>query len=220
LPDPIRIHPILCGLAYAYLLETSHGLFLVDSGSPGQQDRIYTKMKQVGRTDLRMIWITHAHYDHYGSAQALRRLTGAKIGVHPADAKSMCLGRTPLGTAHNHGFFFFLLMPLLNRMNPLPATDPDITLQDGNTLERFGLEASILHTPGHTCLLINNGAAFSGDLLGNLLGPRLQYLVASDWSQLPGSLKRLQAANPKWTYTGHRPKVVSGKTLQKLNSKS
>jgi glyoxylase-like metal-dependent hydrolase (beta-lactamase superfamily II) len=49
-------------------------------------------MKELGRTDLKAIWITHAHYDHYGSAATLRRATGARIGVHPADANYLVRG--------------------------------------------------------------------------------------------------------------------------------
>lgn len=216
----MRIHPLTCGLGFAFLLEEPHGLYLIDAGSPGEQGRVLQKMEELGRSDLRLIWITHAHYDHYGSAAALRDLTGAPIGVHPADAGSLSNGETPLGTPRHHGILFSLVVPLLTRVKPLPATAPDSTLEDGETLERFGLNARVLHTPGHTpghtSLLLSDGTAFAGDLIGRTLGAQLQRLAATDWSQLPDSLRRLQDARPERVYTGHSGRPVPGKTLQKI----
>lgn len=202
------------------MIEAPWGLFLVDSGSPGHHLRVLDRMKVLGRADLKLIWITHAHYDHYGSAAALRRLTGALIGVHPADAESLRAGRSPLGKPRRHGMLFPLVQPLLNLAWRLPATPPDFTLEDGDTLEQFGLPARILHTPGHTpghtCLLLPDGTALAGDLLGRHPAPQLQHLLAADWTQLPGSLRKLQAARPEWVYTGHSAQPLPGRVVQRI----
>lgn len=91
---------------------------------------------------------------------------------------------------------------------------------DGDTLGGLGVSVSVLHTPGHTdgsaCLIVDGGLAFVGDLLSGLLRPRLQHVFAVDWSQLPHSLKRLQAVRPEWVYTGHRRRPVSGAVVQAL----
>lgn len=214
----MRIHLIPCGLGVSFLIETDRGLFLIDAGSPGQQDVVLAKMRALGRTDLKLIWVTHAHYDHYGSAAALRQQTGAVIGVHPADAASMAAGQSPLGTSRSYGFIYPLAQRVLNRVRPLPAAPPDFTLEDGQTLHSFGLNASVLHTPGHTpghtCLLLDEGTAFVADLLGSFPRLRLQGLLAVDWSQLPHSLERLQAAKPQWIYTGHGRRRLPGVLIQ------
>ncbi len=188
------------------MIEAPWGLCLVDSGSPGQHLRVLDKMKQLGRADLKLIWITHAHYDHYGSAAALRALTGALIGVHPADAESLRAGKSPLGRPRRHGRLFPLVQPLLNLASRLPATPPDFTLEDGETLEQYGLQARILHTP------------LAGDLLGRHPAPRLQHLLAADWAQLPGSLRKLQAAHPEWVYTGHSAQPLPGRVVQAIKA--
>jgi len=203
-----------------YLIETDQGLFLVDSGSPGQQDCVLAKMRLLGRTDLKLIWITHAHYDHYGSAAALREMTGALIGVHPADVWSMTNGQTSLGSWRSYGFIYPPALSLVNRRRPLLATSPDFTLVDGQTLEPFGLNATILHTPGHTpghtCVLMEDGTAFVGDLIGGFPRPRVQGLLATDWDEMPRSLARLQLARPTWIYTGHLRHKLPGSILNKL----
>lgn len=214
----MQIYPVSCGLGVAFLIEIDSGLFLVDCGSPGEQNRVLAKMSELGHKELKLIWITHAHYDHYGSAAALRELTGAVIGVHPADAGSMISGQSPLGTWRSYGFIYPSGQKAANWLHPLPETPPDFTLEDGQTLAPFGLNARILHTPGHTpghtCLLLEGGTAFAGDLVAiahHRLKP--QGLLATGWSQLPASLARLEAAHPVWVYTGHALHKVPGLPL-------
>ncbi|MFZ3070639.1 MAG: MBL fold metallo-hydrolase [Anaerolineaceae bacterium] len=217
--DQVRIHPISCGLGFAFLVETHQGLFLIDSGSPGHENRVLAKMKELGRRDLKLIWITHAHYDHYGSAAALRAMTGAQIGVHPADAESMVNGRSPLGSPHSHGFLLQIGQYVAVQLQPLPATPPDFMLEDKGTLEAFGLDASVVytpgHTPGHTCLQVG-GIVFAGDLLGQGRSVKPQGLLATDWEQIRESCDRLYAVHPEWVYTGHSPKPVPGRVLNQI----
>lgn len=219
---PITLHILDCGLGLGFLLETSRGLFLIDCGSPGQELKVLEKMKELGRTDLKLIWITHAHYDHYGSAAALRKLTGARIGAHSADAESLTCGRSPLGTPRQYGFIYFIAQPLVSLALPLHPTPPDFTLEDGDSLESYGLEAVAVHTPGHTpghsSLLLKNGTAFAGDLIGGSAHPHVQSLLATDWSQLSGSLDHLQAAQPDWVYSGHSHHPVPGSLFQQIKS--
>lgn len=213
----MNIYPLSCGFGLAFLIETPTGLFLIDSGSPGQQDRVLEKMRALGRNDLKLIWITHAHYDHYGSAAALREITGACIGVHPADAVYMSASESPLGTSRQYGFIYPAAQKLLRRIWPLPTAAPDFTLVDGEKLDQYGLDATILHTPGHTpghtCVLLPDGTAFVGDLIGGFPRPRVQSLLATDWGQLGGSLSRLQAKAPQWIYTGHVRRKIPGSLL-------
>jgi hydroxyacylglutathione hydrolase len=216
--NQMRIHPLRCGLGTAFLIETPKGLYLIDSGSPGQQNRVLKKMREIGRSDLKLIWVTHAHYDHYGSAAALRELTGARIGVHSADAADMAAGRSLIGSSRRYGFIYPPAQRMAMLINPLAKTPPDFTLEDGDTLAAYGLNAVVLHTPGHTpghsCLRLEGGIVFAGDLLGGFPRPALQSLLATDWRQLPGSLAKLRAAGAKWVYLGHSPRPLEGSLLQ------
>ena len=216
----MRIHVLTCGIGLGFLVELPHGLYLIDSGSPGMHAPVLAKMKALKRTDLILVWITHAHYDHYGSAAALREQTGAQIGVHPADAQFLARGQSPLGTAHNYGFLFRPAQSVLQRIAPLPHTSVDFTLEDGETFERFGWDATVLHTPGHTpghtSLMLSGGIAFAGDLIAGVPKKRIQYLVATDWSQLPGSLEKLKAAQPECVYTGHSFRPMPGDVFQTI----
>lgn len=216
----MNVYPISCGLGYVFLIETNLELFLIDAGSPGHHEQVITIVKQLGMTNVKLIIITHAHYDHYGSASAIKRQTNSSIAVHHLDAESMQKGESPLGTPRNRGVFFPPILWVLDKVNPLPPTFPDILLKDGDSLVEFGLDAMVLHTPGHTnghcCIVLRNGIVFAGDLLGRVPYLKPQNLLATDWGQIPESIKKLKKVNPTKIYTGHSKKPIQGKKLDYL----
>ena len=211
------------GFSHAYLLETDAGLYLVDAGAPGSEGIVLRCMHSLGRDDLRLIFITHAHLDHYGSAAALSRETGAPVAIHRADAEAMANGDTPLGRVRGSGKLVKYFLPLVDRILPLEAREPDLILENGDRLESFDLDAALLHLPGHTpgssALLVDGGHAFVGDLLSTNGKPHLQRYYADDWSQIPDSLARLVEQQPSWVYPGHGARPFPGTELESLLSK-
>jgi glyoxylase-like metal-dependent hydrolase (beta-lactamase superfamily II) len=217
--SPVRVHSIQAGMSRAYLIEDEAGLMLVDAGSPGHEQKILDVMHTLGRTDLKLIVITHAHFDHYGSAAALRRITGAPIAIHAADSEAMAQGRTPLGSVRSWGIFGKLLLPLGEQIWPPENTPADLVFEDGYRFDEFGIDAVAIHTPGHTpgssTVLIENTLAYVGDLISSRPWLFAQRYYADDWSQIPTSVARLIELNPAWIFPGHgRP--VRGERLLKL----
>ena len=111
-------------------------------------------------------------------------------------------------------------MPLIESfLRPEPVT-PDLLLEERNCLGDFGLDARVIHTPGHTlgssCLIVEERIGFVGDLLSNTSRPHLQSLYAEDWSLLKQSYARLQGTELETVYPGHGRRPVSGKALQRL----
>jgi len=220
MPKQPRIHSLTLGMAQAYLIESSEGLVLLDAGSPGHELKVINMMEVLERSDLRLIFITHAHLDHYGSAAALRRLTGAPIAIHKEDAEAMADGDTQLGISRGRGKLLPPVFRLVQRFINIEPTSPDIVMSDGDSIEKYGLAARLLHTPGHTAgsssLIVSEKIAFVGDLMTNRDRPRLQRLYAQDWSGLAESLNRLQKQDPNLVYPGHGKKPISNLELHSL----
>jgi glyoxylase-like metal-dependent hydrolase (beta-lactamase superfamily II) len=104
-----------------HLIEGRDGVVLVDAGAPRKEELILRRLREIGRDDLRLIYITHDHLDHYGSAAAVKRSTGAAIAVHEADAEAMALGRTPLGSVRLWGHLVkALLLVAPEHLRPHP----------------------------------------------------------------------------------------------------
>jgi hydroxyacylglutathione hydrolase len=217
-----QVHSLSLGLARAYLIESPGGMVLVDCGSPGQERKVIQAMRMLGRSDLRMIFITHAHLDHYGSAAALRRITGAPVAIHRLDAAAMSHARTDIGTARSLGHLIRLAIPLAEQLLHPEPLDADLLLEDGDDLELADIKTYILHVPGHTpgsaCLIAQDRLAFVGDLILTSGYPRAQKFFAQDWTLIPASLRRLQSLNPEWVYPGHGTRALHGDELQKLEA--
>jgi glyoxylase-like metal-dependent hydrolase (beta-lactamase superfamily II) len=203
----LKVTSISLLISRAYLVEHDNGVILVDAGMPGEERRILRKINANGYDDLSLVYITHAHIDHYGSAAALREITGAPIAVHSEDSEAMSLGETRLGTAKGSGRLVEFMFPIIQRLWHTPSTPADIVLEDGDDLSHLGMKARVLHTPGHTlgssCLLVED-VAFVGDLVTSTgRHPRMQRYYAESWPLLETSIMRLMDADPQLAYPGH-----------------
>ncbi len=207
----LRIQAVQAGLSIAYVLEFDDGLVLVDAGSPGCEHTILRAIEASGSYDVRLIFITHAHFDHYGSAAAIRRQTGAPIAVHAADAEALTQGRTPLGHVRSWGILGKLALPLAERLWPPEPTVPDIVVENGDTFEEFGIDARVVHTPGHTpgssSLFVNGDLLFVGDLISSRPWLFVQCYYVSNWEEIALSMKRILQLNLSRVFPGHGPPV-------------
>ena len=203
----VAIHTLSLSMANVYVIENQLGLVLVDAGMPGNERKILSYISRLNGKQLDLIYITHAHLDHYGTAAALKRATGAPIAVHHQDALAMRKGETSLGSVRGRGKLLELIFPLVVRLSNLEPTVPDIVVEDQQDLSEFGVSAQVIHTPGHTpgssILWVGERFAFAGDLVTNTHRAMPQRYFATDWSQLTPRVVRLRSLNPEFTYPGH-----------------
>ena len=127
---------------------------------------------------------------------------------------------SPLGSVRGRGKLVVGLLHLFGTFLAPGPTPADILLDEGEDLASFGLDAVVVHTPGHTpcssSLLVEKRLALVGDLLSTRGQPHVQRFYATDWSLIQASLTRIQALKPEWVYTGHGSRPMSGKVLQEL----
>ncbi len=196
------VHRIDLFVTNAFLIETDNGVILVDAGMPFQQGRILRALGKIGREDdLKLIYITHAHVDHYGSATALHEATGAPIAVHRGDVETMAAGESPLGQIRDLQWLSIRTLPYIERMIALLApTETDLVLEDGQRLDEYGVDGYVLYTPGHTpgssTLILDDQYAFAGDLVSATGNPHAQNSYAFSWARIASSLRRLQDLDP------------------------
>ena len=219
MPD-FEIVQLKTRLSNAFLVAGPEVVLLVDAGSPGDAGFIRKALLRFAPRKLALIYLTHAHYDHFGAAAALTRATGAPIAIHAADAQACLLGETQLGTARGRGRLARYGLALLERVFPVEGFLPFIRLQAGDRLDKYGFPARVLHTPGHTpgssSLIFDEGVTFAGDLVSTTGGPHAQKYYARDWQALARSLARLQAERPRLVYPGHGARPLARDELLAL----
>ena len=220
---PVNVHTIRVGVSFCYLVEGDDGVVLVDAGFRGHERKIIRHLHRLDHKDLRLVFVTHAHMDHYGSAAALRRLTEAPVGIHSADREAMARGQTPLGDVRGWGKVMKRLMPLFERFKGPEPAQADVLFEDRARLDEFGIDAEVLHTPGHTpgssTLVVEGRIAFVGDLVSTRGRPHAQLFYATNWSALARSLRRLQGLDLEQVFTGHGPRPMSGRAFKRLRAR-
>jgi len=124
--------------ANVYLVTNGKELAIIDTGTPGNAQKIidYVEKKGFEPTDVKFIVLTHHHMDHVGSAKQLRDLTNAQVAVHENDADYVS-GQRPL--------------PVPKHARPraavtIESVPVDIRLKEGDKIA--GLVVHLL--PGHT----------------------------------------------------------------------
>jgi hydroxyacylglutathione hydrolase len=209
----MQIHTISMGFVNAYLVEMGGGLALVDTGIAGQEQKILARAREVGG-EIKLIYITHAHGDHTGSAAALRRLTGAPVVVHRLDGPAMASGHME---PHIRRGPMRLLSPLLRRISTVIPLQADRLLDDGDRLDEFGLAGSVVllagHTPGSTCLRLDDGTGFLGDLVSTNGDAHLQRSIVDDYPALRDSFQRLRTLGLTTAFVGHGRRALTGSEL-------
>jgi glyoxylase-like metal-dependent hydrolase (beta-lactamase superfamily II) len=198
------------GPSAAYAIETRDGLILVDTGLEPQAQRVKSDLADLGldwRT-LAAIFLTHAHGDHCGGAEALRKATHATIYAGAGDADVIRSG------GPRDAVFSTFDMP-----NHEPhSTRVDHPLKGGEHVV-FGdvsIDALALpgHTPGSTGYVMSRGnqhILFTGDVImqleGKAVGTYSAYLAPryrGDASTYLASLRELRKMPvPDFVLPGH-----------------
>jgi YhcH/YjgK/YiaL family protein len=75
--------------ACPYLIDTGDGLILIDTGYGHEKPSIPDNIRTLGFRveDVKIIIHSHGHFDHFGSGNALRSLTGAKVYMSAVDTQ-------------------------------------------------------------------------------------------------------------------------------------
>jgi metallo-beta-lactamase class B len=123
-----------------YLITTSQGHVLVNAGLAESVPLIQQSIAKLGFkfNDVKILLISHAHFDHDAGAARIKELTGAKYMVMDADV--------PVVESGGKEDFFYGKRP-----NTLyPPAKVDRVLHDGDTVKLGDVVLTAHLTPGHT----------------------------------------------------------------------
>ena len=219
-----------------YLIEAEGRLTLVDAGFPGHYDTFIAALPSIGRElkDVKAIVLTHAHADHTGFAERVRRELNIPVFVHEAElpAAQHVAQIPPTGLLLNAWRPFVLSKILIGAVKSgAPQTESikgPTACRHGEVLDIPG-RPRIIHVPGHTtgsCMfyLEDRKVLFSGDaivtlnlLTGEDVGPCVPPgRVNADVNQAKRSVAGLEELGTLTLLPGHgRPWQGTTKELMK-----
>jgi metallo-beta-lactamase class B len=123
-----------------YLVTTSQGHVLINAGLDDSVPMIEQSVEKLGFrfSDIKILLISHAHYDHDAGAAQIMKLTGAKYMVMDTDV--------PVVESGGKEDFFYASTPGML----YPAAKVDRVLHDGETVSVGDTVLTAHLTPGHT----------------------------------------------------------------------
>ena len=124
----------------SYLIVTPQGDILINSSLESSVPLIRRSVETLGFkfSDIKILLISHAHYDHCAGSARIKQLTGARYYVMDADVSVVESGGK---TDFNYG-----ADPAMR----FPPTHVDRVLHDGDTVRFGGSVLTARLTPGHT----------------------------------------------------------------------
>jgi len=122
-----------------YLITTPSGNILINTGLAASAPQIKHNVEKLGFkfNDIKILLITHAHYDHVGALAEIKKMTGAKLMVNENDSAVLADG----------GMSDFALGIYERSFAPVKA---DRYLHDHDMISLGDMHLEMLHHPGHT----------------------------------------------------------------------
>jgi hydroxyacylglutathione hydrolase len=209
----LNIYPIPLGFTNSYIIHYV-GAVMIEGGYPKTLKDFKAAIEKIpiNPEDIKLMIITHGHWDHIGSAKEIKAFTGAKIALHREEKEWLEKGLKPLPPGVTlWGRIFKAGMAMSMPFIKIPPAKVDVVLGDeGLSLEEYGVPGKVLHTPGHSpgsvTVLLNTGDAFVGDLAMNKFPLRFRPgmpIFADDLIKLRQSWDMLLDAGAKTIYPAH-----------------
>ncbi|MER5179098.1 MBL fold metallo-hydrolase [Streptomyces sp. NPDC002896] len=235
IPVPFPRNPMRYVLVYAFALDD--GVAIVDTGWDcdeaweGLVSGLATAGYQI--SDIRTVLVTHLHPDHFGLVGRIRARSGARIAMHPADARLLrhrnrldeeeyaLLSRDQLRRAGCPRDLYTQQHALpLARFDECDGADDAVHDGDRVDLQGWNLHAVWTpgHTPGHLCFVERDlGLLLSGDHVLPRITPTILLSPGHEPDPLgsyTASLRKIAALDieevlpaHEWRFTGLRDRV-------------
>jgi metallo-beta-lactamase class B len=122
----------------AFLLTTSEGHILMNTGMPSSGPMIVDSIRKVGfePEDIKVMINGHAHIDHAGAFAHIKKVSGAQVAIMKDDV--------PLMESGGRGDFKY------GNDFAYEGVKVDRILRDGDTVKLGDILLTAYHTPGHT----------------------------------------------------------------------
>lgn len=123
----------------SYLITTDEGNILINTGLASSAPLIKDNIEKLGFkfSDIKILLLTHAHFDHVGAMMEIKKQTGAVLMVDAKDAEVLADGGSSDYELGHYGKTF----------EPVKANR---LLYDGDTISLGNMQLVTLHHPGHT----------------------------------------------------------------------
>lgn len=178
---------------------------IVDTAAPGNERKILKALREAGiaQDNVSLLIVTHAHWDHCGSLQALKTALKVPVMAGWPDSEYLEMGEnSPVSRSKaRHA-----------RHLNFGETKVEVVVKEDRGLEDYGIDARVFRTPGHTegsiSVLASDGNCAVGDFLAGI--------YTGDSQDIDQSLKRIMEGGTRRFCPSHGPDVDAEAILRIL----
>jgi len=201
---------------------------LIDAGPyhPLMVGIVEGALQAAGMSELRHLYLTHSHIDHFGMAARIKSKTGARVVAHRSESSRIERVRERLRREYSCYASMNLLLGFPEEMAQalyglahrwIELSEPcllDSKLRGGETVTAGDRRLEVIHTPGHTAGHLcfyerKEKLLFSGDHLMRSITPNPEFYCPPRNGRITGlaqfmdSLERLKGYEVREAYPGH-----------------
>ena len=199
-----------------YLISSDAGLILIDTGYAGGFPH-FLKMLEKNRirpTEIRYVFLTHAHDDHAGFLNEVLEATDAEVILHPKAAEGLKRGQNSFegGCSSFTAWLFCQILALFGHGDHrYPAIREEYLERlipiGSERFEALDFPCEVLETPGHTAdhiSLLTGERLFCGDAAMNGFPSRKRTIIwIEDLPAYRQSWETIIGKNPDMIYPSH-----------------
>ena len=206
-----EIKRIKGGTDNCYLVTDGSNAILVDTASKQNLDQVTA---ECDKYEMKLIVLTHVHFDHAENAAELSRRYGIPVAVHRKDEELFeSYDRQPLKSSGPVGRVVLGLSLKVLRNTRVERPEHLIYVKDGDDLATYGFDAKVIELPGHTLgsigVDVEGKYLLVGDALDNWIRPGVGHLF-HDREAIRKSAEKIRATGDRTIYYGHGKPTGNG----------
>lgn len=199
-----EIHHIKCKTDNCYLVTNGRNAVLVDTASGEGYDAV---LAECSKYDLKLIVLTHVHFDHAENAARLSEHFNVPVAFHEADLELFdSFDRQPMESYGLVGKVVLGMSLKVLRKTVVQKPANSFFIKEGDSLSPYGIDAKVLELPGHTKgsvgIDVEGKDLLVGDALDNWISPATGHLY-NDLDAVKKSAARIMSLGPRTLYYGH-----------------
>lgn len=209
----VKIYPIKMMFDTIYAIR-GEGVILIDGGDPNTIGNLKHGLDKasINPEQIKLVLLTHGHWDHIGCAKEIQALTRARVLLHQKDMHFL----DEVHPSQPPGFtlwgkIIIEMLKLYTSNMHIPSFEVDIVAEDDEiSLVEFGVPGRVVYTPGHSwgsvSVLLDGGQVFVGDLAMNMFPMRLSPglpIFGDDMQTIKRSWRKLIDMGAKTVFPAH-----------------
>ena len=200
----MEIKRIQTGNVNCYLVCNGENAVLVDTGRENGREKVLDVCRGL---HVNLLFLTHGHIDHVQNAAFLAEKLSVPIAMHRADLPLLTDNMAqPLSAGTFLGKIVLAASVRSFRKDKIEPFAPSVFLKDGDTLDKWGIPASVVGLPGHTAgslgLDVEGKHLLVGDALMNMFYPTVSMLYCDERKMLR-SAGKISGLRDRTIWFGH-----------------